>query len=196
MGPGFPQDVPDAPDPDWPGDWPDEDQRADPGMIRPPGRAGRASAGGPPGRPRPLAVIAVAVTALAVGAGVALAVTGGSTPSSPPRATAPSVTAPGSGSHRSGQIPGGGTSGTGGAEQIFVGGKVLAVSDSSITIGGPDREITAAVTRSTRITGRVRGIQGVKNGDLVTARIAQSGGAATVIALQDPAEPPSAGSLP
>ena len=71
MGPGFPQDVPDAPDPDWPDDWPDEDQRADPGMSRPPGRAGRASAGRPPGRPRPLAVIAVAATALAVGAGAA-----------------------------------------------------------------------------------------------------------------------------
>jgi hypothetical protein len=186
----------DEPDPDWPGDWPDEDQRAAPGIGPPRGRAG---AGGPPGRPRLLAVTAVAIAALAAGAGVALAVTKGlspapasSTPSSPPAAAAPSFAAPG-GNGRGGPVPGGGT---GGVEQLVVGGKVLAVSGSSITVGGPGRKITAAVTRSTRFTGRVSGIQGVKDGDLVTAQITQSGGAATVTALQDPADLPQGGSVP
>ena len=197
MGLGAPLGEPDDRDPDWPDDWPDEDQPSGPGMTQPP-RPARA--GGPPGRPRALAVTAVAITALALGAGTALAVTKGlsasSTPSSPPAAAGPSFAAPGSsnGNGNGGQIPAGG--GTSGTEQIFIGGRVLAVSDSSITIGGPGREITAAITGSTRVTGRVDGIQGVKNGDLVTAQITKSGGAATVVALQDPAEPPSGGSVP
>jgi hypothetical protein len=193
-------DEPDEPDPDWPDDWADnwadEEAAAPPGMTGPPPGPGRT--GGPPRRPRlrPLAVAAVAVAALAMGAGVALAVTKGLSPapaaanrSSPPSAAAPSIGAPGS-NGGGGALPGSGTGGTAGTEQIFVGGQVLAVSDTSITIGGPDRKITAAVTRSTRFTGRVDGIQGVKDGDLVTAQIAQSGGTATVVALQDPGELP------
>jgi hypothetical protein len=197
--PGLPDalDEPDEPDPDWPDDWPDDDQPRGPGLSPPPDRAG---AGGPRGRPRPLAVAAVAVAALAAGAGVALAVSGGvssvpasTTPSRPPSAGAPSF-APG-GNSGGGQVPGGGGGG-GAVEQMFVGGKVLAVSGTSITIGGQGQSVTAAVTGSTRVTGRVSSIAGVKAGDLVTAQITQSGGRATVTAIQDPAEPPSGGSLP
>ena len=190
---------PEEPDPDWPDDWPDDGEPAAPGMSPPPGRAG---AGGPRGRPRPLAIAAVAVAALAAGAAVALAVTRGpssapssTTPGNPP-AGAPSFTAPGgsSGNGGGGPIPGAG--GTGGAAQMFIGGKVLAVSGTSITIGGPGRSVTAAVTGSTRVTGRVSGIQGVRTGDQVTAQITESGGRATATAIQDPAEMPSGGSLP
>jgi hypothetical protein len=187
-------DEPGEPDEDWPGDWPDDDQPAAAGTPPPPGRAG---AGGPPGRPRPLAVAAIAVAALAAGAGIMLAATRGApsapaTPTSPPSAGSPYGVPGGSGG---GALPGSG-GGTGSAEQIFIGGKVLAVSATSITIGGPSRSITAAVTSSTHITGQVAGISGVKVGDLVTAQITENGGRAAATEIQDPAQMPGGGSLP
>ncbi|HTS97855.1 MAG TPA: hypothetical protein VMI33_14670 [Streptosporangiaceae bacterium] len=192
-------DTLDGPDEDWPDEWPDDDQPAAPGMT-PPGRAG---AGGSPGRPRPLAVALVAVVALAAGVGVALAVTRGPAPAAAtPAAGAPSLATPSFGapsfetpgsSSGGGAVPG---TGAGGTEQVFIGGTVLAVTGTSITIGGPDRSVTAVIAGSTRITGQVSGIRGVKVGDLVTAQITESGSRATVTAIQDPAEPPSAGSLP
>jgi hypothetical protein len=182
------------PDPDWPDDWPDDDQGGPswPG-IPPPARGG----GGIPGR-RPLALAAVAVVALAAGAGVALIL--GQGPSSAPSAAAnrpsspavPSSGAPGRNSN-GGVLPGGGGGGT---VQMFVGGQVLAVSGTSITLGGPDHTVTAAVTSRTHVTGRVSSIRSVKVGDLVTAQITQSGGHATVTAIQDPAQLPSGSSLP
>jgi hypothetical protein len=168
------------PDPDWPDD----------------------SSISPPSRPDPwrgLALAVVAVVALATGAGVALILNQGpssapsSLPSSPPSAAAPSF----GGSGRNGNggaLPGGG--GGGGTIQMFVGGKVLAVSGTSITIGGPNHTVTAAVTSSTRVTGRVSGIRSVKVGDLVTAQITQSGHRATVTAIQDPAQLPPGASPP
>jgi hypothetical protein len=75
-------------------------------------------------------------------------------------------------------------------------GKVTAVSGTSITIGGPAHSTTAAVTDSTRVTGKVSGIHGVKVGDQVAAQIRQSGGRSRAIAIQDPAQPPTGGSLP
>jgi hypothetical protein len=140
----------------------------------------------------------VAVVALATGAGVALILNQGSsaapsaTGSSPPSA-APSFGGSGSNGN-GGALPGGG--GGSGTIQTFVGGKVLAVSGTSITIGGPNHTVTAAITSSTRITGRVSSIRSVKVGDLVTAQITQSGGRATVTAIQDPAELPPGASSP
>ena len=188
--PGEPRD---EPDPDWPDDWPDDDQAGPswPGMPPPPARGG---GGGVPGR-RVLALAVVAVVALAAGAGAALILNQGPSAagSSPPSSAAPSSAAPG-GNTGGGVLPGSG--GRGGNVQMFVGGKVLAVSGTSITIGGPDHTVTAAVTSSTRVTGRVSSIRSVKVGDMVTAQITQSGGQATVTAIQDPAQLPPGASVP
>ena len=139
------------------------------------------------------------MVALATGAGVALILNQGSAfapsagQSSPPSATAPSFGGSGSNGN-GGALPGGG--GGSGTIQMFVGGKVLAVSGTSITIGGPGHTVTAAVTSSTRVTGRVSSIRAVKAGDMVTAQITQSGGQATATAIQDPARLPPGSSAP
>jgi hypothetical protein len=159
----------------------------------PPTRGG----GGIPGR-RALALAVVAVVALATGAGVASILNQGSSSAPSASQSSPPSAAPsfgGSGSNgNGGALPGSG--GGSGTIQMLVGGKVLAVSGTSITIGGPDHTVTAAVTSSTRITGSVSSIRSVKVGDLVTAQITQSGGKAMVTAIQDPASLPSGGSLP
>ena len=156
----------------------------------PGGRGG----GGPPLR-RLLSLAAVAVVALAAGAGVALAAGRAHAPA--PAAAAsrpPPLAAPGGhGSSGGGARPGGGGGGT---LQMLVGGKVLAVSGTSITIGGPGHTVTAAVTSSTRVTGRVSSIRSVKVSDLVTAQITQNGRRAVVTAIQDPAQLPPGASSP
>jgi hypothetical protein len=104
----------------------------------------------------------------------------------------------------SGAIPGGSggdtiPGGSGGpVEQMFVTGRVTAVSAASVTIGGgPGRSVTAAIMSSTRITGSVTSIGAVKVGDEVSAQITQSnGGQPTVTAIQDPAQAQSGGGLP
>jgi hypothetical protein len=216
-GDGWPDDEADAPDPDWPDDqadgpdpgWPDggaEDER-DPdwpddwpdGGDDPPWRRAASPAAygrdGEPGRSglRPLALAIVAVVALGAGAGVALAITKGLDHSPSPSAvpsTQPSAVAPGG----SGLIPGGGGGAVG---EMFVAGPVTAVSSTSITIGGPNHTVTAAITSSTRITGKVTSIGGIKVGNQVSAQITESnGGQPTVAAIQDPAQVPSGGSVP
>jgi hypothetical protein len=182
---------PDEPDPDWPDDWPDDDQAGATSMAPAPG--GRGGGGGPPHR-RLLSLAAVAVVALAAGAGVALAVGRAHAPA--PAAVAsrpPPLAAPGGNGGSGGAQPGGGGGGT---LQMFVGGKVLAVSGTSITIGGPDHTVTAAVTSSTRITGRVSSIRSVRVGDMITAQITQSGSRTVVTAIQDPAQLPPGASSP
>jgi hypothetical protein len=143
----------------------------------------------------------IALAAAAAGAGIVLGVVDLS--SSPSATTAapggqPSQLAPvppgGSGQPGgNGALPG---AGSGGTAMIFMIGKVTAVSGTSITIGGPAHSITAAVTDSTRVTGKVSGIRGIKVGDQVSAQITQSGGRSSAIAIQDPAQPPPGGSLP
>jgi len=184
-------------DPDWPDDWPDGG--GDPPWRRaaPPAAYGRD---GGPGRSglRPLALAIVAVMALGAGAGVALAITKGLDHSPSPSAapsTQPSAVAPGGsggGTAPGGTIPGGGAVG-----EMFVAGPVTAVSSTSITIGGPNHTVTAAITRSTRITGKVTSIGGIKVGDQVSAQITESNdGQPTVAAIQDPAQAPSGGGVP
>ena len=56
--------------------------------------------------------------------------------------------------------------------------------------------MTAAVSRSTRITGKVSGISGIKVGDQVSAQIVHNDGAARATAIQDPAQPPAGGTAP
>ena len=209
--PGWPDDQADEPDPDWPGganeerdpDWPD-DWPDDGGNEPPERRAAPPAAYGRddgPARPRlrPLALAIVAVLALGAGAGVALAITRGLDHSSSPSAapsTQPPAAAPGGsggGPAGGGTVPGGGS-----VEQMFVAGPVTAVSSTSITIGGgPGRAVTAAITNSTRITGKVTSIGGVKVGDHVSAQITESnGGRPTVTAIQDPAQAEPGGGLP
>src|ERR1019366_8762946 len=118
--------------------------------------------------------------------------------------SAPSATSAGQPSQLTPVPPGGGSqpggngalpgAGPGGTAMIFMIGKVTAVSGTSITIGGPAHSITAAVTDSTRVTGKVSGIRGIKVGDQVSAQITQSGGRSSAIAIQDPAQPPPGGS--
>jgi hypothetical protein len=191
--PEWPDDAQDEQDPEWPDDWPEEGGD-DPPWRRaaPPAASGRDGGAGRL-RLRPLVLAIVAVLALGAGAGVALAITRGLGSSSSPSATPstqPPAVAPGGGT-----IPGG----SGGpVAQMFVTGPVTAVSAASITIGGgPGQSVTAAITSSTRITGKVTSIGAVKVGDQVSAQITQSnGGRPTATAIQDPAQAPSGGSLP
>ncbi len=53
--------------------------------------------------------------------------------------------------------------------------------------------MTAAVTGSTKVTGTVTFVGGLRAGDQVSAQIAVNGGRATVSAIQDPAQAPSSG---
>jgi hypothetical protein len=210
--PGWPDDQASEPDPDWPDgdadgerdpDWPDdwpEGGGSDPPERRaaPPAAYGRDDGPGRPGL-RPLALAIVAVLALGAGAGVALAIIRGldhsPSPSAAPSTQPPAVAPGGSGGGPAGggTVPGGGS-----VEQMFVAGPVTSVSSTSITIsGGPGRSVTAAITNSTRITGKVTSIGGVKVGDQVSAQITKSnGGRPTVTAMQDPAQEQSGGGLP
>jgi hypothetical protein len=199
-GDGWPgDDAADERDPDWPGDWPDEDQ-ADPPWRRAAPPAAYRPAG--PGRRslRPLALTVVAMVALGAGAGVALAVGRGLDNSSSPSATPSSQPSYGAPGGSGGTVPGGGTApggGSGPVGQAFIEGRVTAVSSTSITIGGPGQSMTAAITAATKVTGKVTSIGSVKVGDEVSAQITVSGGRATVTAIQDPAQAPSgSGGLP
>ena len=101
----------------------------------------------------------------------------------------------------SGSTPGGGalppsgggtvpTPGQGQALELQVGGKVTAVSATSITVAGPDHQVTAAVTSATKVSGRVSGIGGVKVGDMVSIQATGTEGNLTATAIQDPASLP------
>jgi hypothetical protein len=197
---------------DWPDDlWPgDDDSPSGPGGPTGGGAAGGPQAppprpaGGPedrlPGRRfRPALLLVIALLAAAAGAGIVLAVNGLSGPSgvSPGPAGQPSSLTPvapgGNGQPSGGALPGTGSGGTG---TLFVIGKVTAVSSRSITIGGAAHTVTAAVTSSTRVTGKVSSVGAVKVGDQVSAQITQNGGGATATAIQDPAQSPPGGSAP
>jgi hypothetical protein len=79
----------------------------------------------------------------------------------------------------------------GAMERLVIGGQVTAVSATSITLNGGGQEITAKVTRATRVTGKVSSISGVKVGDLVSASISGANGKLTADSIQDPASLPS-----
>lgn len=194
-------------DDEWPDDlWPgDDDSPTDPagsgsrGAAWPPAPWPAPPARQPSWRRlHPAALVAMALTAAGIGAGIALAVhglsSGPATPASQPAATAPAQ--PGGngvpGSSGGGALPGAGGAGA----EMFIGGEVTAVTSTSITIGGPGRDVTAAVTGSTRFTGKVTSISGIKVGDEVSAQLTQSGGTTTAVTITDPAQPPAGGTVP
>jgi hypothetical protein len=156
----------------------------------------------------PAILVATGLTAAAIGAAAVLTAhaLGGSpaAPASQPAVQAPAQpggnAGPGGGGPRGGGPRGGGPGGGGGPGQgspeMFIGGQVTAVSGTSVTIGGPGRSITATVTSSTRFTGRVSSISGIKVGDLVSAQLTQNGDTVTAVSISDPAQLPANGSGP
>jgi hypothetical protein len=159
----------------------------------PPPPAGRWEA-----RRRPVVLIVTAVVAAAAGFGMVAAAlhdvsgspaSASSTPST--GASSPSggqtMLPPQSGSGSGGAIP---TPGPGQQLELEVGGPVTKVSTTSITIGMGDRAVTAAVTKATKITGKVSSIAGIKVGELVSATITGANGKLTADSIQDPASLP------
>ena len=69
--------------------------------------------------------------------------------------------------------------------RVALTGRVLAVSATSITIGGAGPSVTAAVSGATTITGRAHGIGGVKAGDEVSAELTGTADRVTATAIQD-----------
>src|ERR1700730_6964428 len=153
-------------DGEWPDDlWPDDDE--------PPGRADDSAGGGGPGSPpaawalprgrpgagprkraRPVTLVIITLAAAAIGAGIVLVVDDLSSSSAPAAASGhqPSRLAPGQhvGNGPPGALPSGGPGGT---ANLFMIGKVTAVTSTSITIGGPGPSINAADTGAVRTTG-------------------------------------------
>ncbi len=137
-----------------------------------------------------------AVVAAAFGFGAVMFALHGATASPAAASVTPSATAaPSSGAGGGTQFapPGGGVRSLppGATERLEIGGSVRAVSATSITLDGGGQLITAAVTRSTVITGKVTSIRGIKVGDLVSASITGANGKLTADSIQDPASLPS-----
>lgn len=174
----------------WPGPW-DPPGAYPPGPGRPAGRSARR---------RGLLFALTAVVAAAAGFGVVAVavkdVTGSpAAASSSPSAAAPSpygsAGLPSGGAGLSPQAGGLPTLPAGATLRLVVGGPVTAVSPTSITIGASGNVVTAAVTRATKVTGKVAGIGGVKVGDLVSATITGADGKLTADSIQDPASLPT-----
>ena len=152
----------------------------------------------PPGMERFSARMAVAVAVVAAVAGVAVGffLTRGAPVASAAGGAMPSVSAPvsappstGGGGPRT--LPGlPGNAGGDGDEQLrmLLTGRVLAVSRTSVTIGGAGPSVTAAVTSTTKLTGHVHGLSSVKVGDEVAAQITGTPSHLVITTLQDPAQ--------
>lgn len=145
------------------------------------------------GPPRPsrrshsLTIAAVAIAAFVVAVVVAALIVGGLT-GSPSAAGSASSAAPTQGTNGGGAAGGGPVIGGGGGEggQLFLGGKVTAISATSITLTGQGQTFTAAITSSTTFTG-VSGPLGIKVGQEVTAQISgYDSGHTVATAIHDP----------
>jgi hypothetical protein len=188
---------------DWPDDgllddeWLDGEPFAAPGGPAGPGFGYREGGWGHGGVPRFSAWTAIAVAVVAAVAGVAAGffLIRGTPETSAAGTATPSASAPApSGIETSlparPGLPGnasGNASGNGQLRMLLT-GRVLAVSGTSITIGGAGPSVTAAITGATRITGSVHGIGGVKTGDEVAAQITGTPSHLVITALQDPAQ--------
>jgi hypothetical protein len=175
------------PDDEWPDDeWPDDSwpEATPPGGARPAG----AGKGRGHGGVREFSVrTAAAVAALAAAAGVAAGLfLGKGTPvASPASRATPSASASAGSSTGLPGLPGLSGNGNGQLRMVLT-GRVLAVSGTSITIGGDGPSVTAAVTSATTITGTAHGIGGVKVGNEVSAQITGTASHLTATAIQDP----------
>jgi hypothetical protein len=143
--------------------------------------------------------VALAVAVVAAAAGVAAgfllirgapvaSATAGATPSASAPASAPSSAPASSGRGDSLPVQPGLPGNANGQVTMLLTGRVLAVSATSITIGGAGPSVTAAVTGATKITGRAHAIGGVKVGDEVAAEITGTPSHLVTITLQDPAQ--------
>jgi hypothetical protein len=120
------------------------------------------------------------VLGLLLGVGIALAATRG--PSGQPRA-AGTVSTPSAGpSTPSGALPGSASGGSG-FRMLFL-GRITALSSTSVTLSAQGHTVTAALTKSSKVTGRL------KVGDSVSAQIGQAGRKYVVTAIQDPPSGP------
>jgi hypothetical protein len=192
---------------DWPDDedWPGDDQPDDyvTGLPWPAAQLPRPAEPGPgigPGSRlrQVLGPLVVAVLAAAAGAGLALAFTGSSgSPSAAGSSSSPGYVSPGGSANPggSGQNTGGAPPG-GGVATLFLVGRVTAVSATSITIAGAGPTVTAAVTPSTRISGRVSSIREIRVGDQVSAVITQSGGRNMASAIAYPPQQSGGAGVP
>jgi hypothetical protein len=74
---------------------------------------------------------------------------------------------------------------------MMIEGRVLAVSSTSITLGGAGPNVTARITRATQFSGKVHGITGVTLGDQVSATLTGSSATSlTATAIEDPGAAP------
>ena len=156
----------------------------------------------PPGRSRTSKIILLTLTAAVAAAAGFLVVTAvrdvsatPATANATPSATPSSPAQGGLPTSGSGNGSGGGalpipSTGPGQVLHLEIGGRVSAVSPTSITLGAQGQSVTAAVSKSTTITGKVHAISGIKAGDLVSAQIISTDGKLTATAIQDPASIP------
>jgi hypothetical protein len=171
----------------------DEEEGGQPGLPWP--SADQPPPPGPPSQ-RTHRILLLAVTAVVAAAAGFLVVTAvhdvsagpasaSGTPSGSPQGDLPSEgTGNGTGPL---QIP---SAGPGQTLRLEIGGKVTAVSATSITLGARGQSVTASVTKATAVTGKVASIGGIKVGDLVSAQITGTNGTLTATAIQDPASIP------
>ena len=173
------------PDDEWPGD--DVPAGAQPAGAQPGGAGKGRGHGGAPGF-SVRAAAAVAVLAAAAGGAAGLFLVKGTPAASAAGRTMPSASTPaGSGTGLPG-LPGLSGNGNGNGQlRMVLTGQVLAVSGTSITIGGDGPSVKAAVTSTTTITGTAHGIGGVKVGNEVSAQVTGTASHLTATAIQDPA---------
>jgi hypothetical protein len=170
------------PDDEWPGD--ERPGRAQSSGAQPSGAGKGRGHGGASGFSARVAA-AVAVLAAAAGVAVGLFLVKGTPVASTADGATPSASAPAGSGTGLPALPG--LSGNGNGQlQMLLTGRVLAVSGTSITIGGDGPSVTAAVTSATTITGTVHGIGGVKVGNEVSAQITGTASHLTATAIQDP----------
>lgn len=106
--------------------------------------------------------------------------------------------APSSGTQGGHGAAGGGTlptlpplSGGAGGLQLLLNGRVLAISSTSLTLGGNGPSVTAKITSSTKVSGHVTSASGIKVGDQVTAEVrGQSSSDMVAVEIEDPGEAP------
>lgn len=183
----------------WEDEW-DEDYRARPGSSPPPWPAPHPGGWPPPPPPggqgsaprsriQPVTAGVIAVIAAMVVAIVVLFAVNGH-PAAPASASGTGNAPVGGGAPAQGG--GGGPyvgGGGGGGSHLFLGGQVAKVSSTSITLSAQGRDITAAITGSTKFTGSVKSASGIKPGQQVMVVISGYGTAHQV--AQQISDPPS-----